>query len=102
VIVDGEAVTTCASPASSFVGRRITTVEGIGGSGALDPLQQALVDEGAAQCGYCMPGIVVSLRALLDRDPYATEDDVLEALCGHLCRCGAHPRILRAVARLTA
>jgi nicotinate dehydrogenase subunit A len=101
VIVDGEAVTSCATPVEAFAGKRITTVEGIGAPGALDPLQQALVDEHAAQCGYCIPGIVVALRALLDRTPRPGEAEVREALAGHLCRCGAHPRILRAVRRLT-
>ena len=102
VIVDGEAVTSCATPVEAFVGRPITTVEGIGRPDALDPLQQAFVDEHAAQCGYCIPGIIVGLRALLDRTPVPTDDEVRSALVGHLCRCGTHPRILRAVRRLTA
>ena len=100
VIVDGVAVTSCATPVESFVGRQITTVEGIGTPGALDPVQQALVDEHAAQCGYCIPGIVVGLRALLDRTPKPSEGEIRDALAGHLCRCGSHARILRAVRRL--
>ena len=77
----------------------MTTVEGIGRPGSLDPVQQALVDEGAAQCGYCIPGMVVALRALLDRTPQPASQEVLRALDGHLCRCGTHPRILRAARR---
>lgn len=100
VIVDGEAVTSCATPVERFAGTSITTVEGIGTPAALDPLQQALVEEHAAQCGYCIPGIVVALRALLDRAPNASDEQVRAALAGHLCRCGTHPRILRAVRRL--
>lgn len=100
VIVDGEAVTSCATPVEGFVGKSITTVEGIGTPDALDALQQALVEEHAAQCGYCIPGIVVGLRALLDRTPNPSDEQVRAALAGHLCRCGTHPRILRAVRRL--
>jgi nicotinate dehydrogenase subunit A len=100
VIVDGKAVTSCATAVEAFVGKQITTVEGIGLPDALDPLQQALVDETAAQCGYCIPGIVVALRALLDQNARPSESEVRGALAGHLCRCGTHPRILRAVRRL--
>lgn len=99
VLVDGEAVTSCASPVEQFLGRAIRTVEGIGTPDALDPIQQALVDEHAAQCGYCIPGIVVALRALLDRTPKPSDAEVRAALAGHLCRCGTHPRILRAIRR---
>src|SRR5262249_53968310 len=98
VLVDGEAVTSCTTPVGSLAGLQITTVEGLSGDG-LDPLQQAFVDEQAAQCGYCIPGIVVALRALLDRSPKPAPTPVREALAGHLCRCGSHPRILRAVER---
>lgn len=102
VIVDGVAVTSCATPAEAFVGRAITTVEGIGTPDNLDPLQQAMIDEHAVQCGYCIPGIVVALRALLDRTPNPPQEEVREALARHLCRCGSHARILRAVERLIA
>lgn len=100
VIVDGESVTSCATPVGTFVGKRIKTVEGIGTRDALDPLQRALVDEHAAQCGYCIPGIVVALWALLETTQRPTDEQVRDALAGHLCRCGTHPRILRAVRRL--
>jgi nicotinate dehydrogenase subunit A len=97
VLVDGESVQSCVAPVESFVGRRITTAEGIGAPGRLDPLQQAFLDEQAAQCGYCIPGIVVAARALLDQVPHASDDQIRAALAPHLCRCGSHAPILRAV-----
>ncbi|MEN3284796.1 MAG: nicotinate dehydrogenase subunit [Solirubrobacteraceae bacterium] len=99
VLVDGEAVASCHAPVASFVGRAITTLEGIGTPASPDPLQEAFVAEGAAQCGYCIPGILVAARALLDRVPRPSDAEIRSALDGHLCRCGTHPRILRAVRR---
>jgi nicotinate dehydrogenase subunit A len=99
VLVDGEPVPSCQAPVESFVGRAITTLEGIGTPASPDPLQSAFVAEGAAQCGYCIPGIVVAARALLDRVPQPSDADIRGALDGHLCRCGSHPQILRAVRR---
>jgi nicotinate dehydrogenase subunit A len=75
------------------------TPEGIGQAGAAHAVQQAFVDEQAAQCGYCIPGMVVAAVALLDRTPSPSGDEIREALAGHLCRCGTHPRIVRAVER---
>jgi nicotinate dehydrogenase subunit A len=97
VIVDGESVPSCATAVEAFVGKRITTLEGIGTPGSLDPLQQAFIDETAAQCGYCTAGIIVSARALLDHTPAPTDAQIRQALAPHLCRCGSHPRVLRAV-----
>jgi len=102
VLVDGESVQSCVAPVESFVGRRITTTEGIGAPGRLDPLQQAFVHEQAAQCGYCIPGIVVAARALLDQAPHPSDDQIRAALAPHLCRCGSHARILRAVRKAAA
>ena len=99
VIVDGEAVPSCVEPVASFAGRDITTPEGIGTPEAPHTIQRAFIDEQAAQCGYCIPGIVATIKALLDRNPTPTDDEVKQALAGHLCRCGTHPRILRAVRR---
>jgi nicotinate dehydrogenase subunit A len=99
VLCDGKAVLSCAAPVESFVGRRITTVEGIAQSGALDPLQRAFVAEQAAQCGYCVPGIVIAAKALLDQVAEPTDSQIRAALASHLCRCGTHPRMLRAVRR---
>jgi nicotinate dehydrogenase subunit A len=97
VLVDGEALPSCRAPVESFVGRRITTLEGLATGGRLDPLQRAFVDEQAAQCGYCIPGIIMAAKALLDRQPEPTDAEIRAALADHLCRCGAHARIIKAV-----
>lgn len=97
VIVDGESVPSCVEPVGSFTGKEITTLEGIGAPGRLSPLQQAFVDEQAGQCGYCIPGILVAATALLARTPRPTVEEIRSALSPHLCRCGSHPRILRAM-----
>jgi nicotinate dehydrogenase subunit A len=99
VIVDGEAVFSCREPVEAFVGRRITTLEGIGTSEDLHPLQRAFVEEQAAQCGYCIPGILVAAKALLDRNPRPTDAEIRDALAANLCRCGSHARIIKAVTR---
>ena len=100
VIVDGdEVVPTCAAGVDAFAGRAITTLEGIGGAGDLHPVQQAFLDEEAAQCGYCIPGMIVGAVALLRRNPDPSDDEIRAALEPHLCRCGSQPRILRAVRR---
>jgi len=99
VIVDRQAVRSCAVPAASVAGKSVTTIEGVGSAERPDPVQAAFVAEQAAQCGYCTPGMVMSARALLLRTPHPTVDQIKEALAGNLCRCGAHTRILRAVQR---
>jgi nicotinate dehydrogenase subunit A len=99
VLVDGRAVPSCATPVGAFVGRPITTLEGIGTPERLHPLQQAFLEEQAAQCGYCVPGLIVGAKALLDRVPRPSEDEIRAALAPHLCRCGAHARIVKAVRR---
>jgi nicotinate dehydrogenase subunit A len=99
VIVDGEAVPSCRAPVESFVGRRITTLEGLGTVDTLDPLQRAFIEEQAAQCGYCIPGIIMAARALLDREPDPTDSEIRAALAVHLCRCGTHTRIMKAIKR---
>ena len=97
VIVDGKAVQSCDVPASAVAGKAITTIEGIGTSDAPHPLQTAFIREQAAQCGYCVSGIIMSAKALLDSQPAPSETELREALAGNLCRCGTHTRILRAV-----
>jgi nicotinate dehydrogenase subunit A len=97
VLVDGEPVTSCATAAEAFVGKAITTLEGIGTPDRLHPLQEAFLEEEAAQCGYCIPGVIVSAKALLDRTPRPSDDEIRAALAPHLCRCGSQPRIVRAV-----
>ena len=102
VLCGGRAVLSCATPVATFAGREITTIEGLAANGELDVVQRAFVAEQAAQCGYCVPGIVLAAKALLDEKPAPSESEVRTALSKHLCRCGAHPRILRAIRRAAA
>jgi nicotinate dehydrogenase subunit A len=102
VLVDGEAVPSCARAVEAFAGRQITTLEGLGGPGRLHPLQQAFLDEQAGQCGYCIPGMIVAAAALLARTPHPSDQQIREALDANLCRCGSYPRILKAVRRAAA
>ena len=97
VIVDGTAVQSCDVPVSAVVGKQITTIEGIGGRDSPHPLQQAFIREQAAQCGYCITGIIMTAKALLDAKPAPSDAELREALSGNLCRCGTHTRILRAI-----
>jgi nicotinate dehydrogenase subunit A len=99
VIVDGDAVRTCQLPVAKAVGRKITTIEGLGTPDKPHPLQAAFVAEQAAQCGYCVAGMVMTGAAALARNPGLTRDDAKQALAGNLCRCGTHERILRAMVR---
>ena len=99
VIVDGVARMSCRMPVSSAADSEITTLEGIGTREAPHPLQRAFIAENAAQCGYCTSGILMAAKALLDRKPRPSEAEVRRALADNLCRCGAHNRVLRAVAR---
>lgn len=101
VHLDGEAVFSCMVSVGEVAGREVTTLEGLGSANALHPLQQAFVDEQAAQCGYCIPGIIMTVAALLEKDPHPDDDAIRTALEGALCRCGAHDRILRAIRRVT-
>jgi nicotinate dehydrogenase subunit A len=102
VHVDGAAVRSCVVPAASVQGRAVTTIEGLGTLERPDPLQASFIREQAAQCGYCTAGIVMTARALLDRNPKPSEADVRQALAGNLCRCGSHARVLRAIMRVAA
>jgi len=99
VLVDGDPVRACATPVSGVSGRSVTTLEGLRENGKPSRLQQAFIDEQAAQCGYCASGMIMQAQALLDRNPQPTENDVRTALNGNLCRCGSHNRIVRAVLR---
>ena len=100
VLVDGAAVRSCQMPISTVGRRAVTTVEGLGTPERLHPLQQAFVDTQAAQCGYCISGMVMSAKALLDRNPRPTDAEIRQALTGNLCRCCAHLEILAAVTRV--
>jgi len=97
VIVDGEAIHACVVPVSRMAGRKITTIEGLGTPDKPHPLQVAFIAEQAAQCGYCVTGMVMTGAALLARKPAITREDAQRALAGNLCRCGTHERILRAM-----
>lgn len=102
VLVDGEPAYACTREVGTVAGRAVTTIEGLGTPTNPHPLQRAFLDEQAGQCGYCLSGIVVSAKALLDRNPNPSRADIVAALDKHLCRCGAHLRILRAVERAAA
>ncbi len=102
VLIDGEPAYSCTREVGTLAGRTITTVEGLSRNGTLHPLQQALLDEQAGQCGYCLAGIVISAAALLKRNPKPSRADIVAALDPHLCRCGIHNRIIRAVQRAGA
>lgn len=97
VIVDGAAIRSCITPVGDVSGREVTTIEGLGTVDHPHPLQKAFIKLQAAQCGYCINGMVMSAKALLDQSPHASNAEVREALAGNLCRCGTHIRILRAI-----
>ncbi|HET9662685.1 MAG TPA: (2Fe-2S)-binding protein [Burkholderiales bacterium] len=99
VIVDGKAVQSCDVPVSAVAGKSVTTIEGIGREGELHPLQRAFIQEQAAQCGYCVSGIIMTAKALLDVNPRPSDAEIKAALVRNLCRCGTHQRILRAIRR---
>ena len=102
VLVDGQPTYACTRELGTVAGRKVTTIEGLGTQAAPHPLQQAFLDEQAGQCGYCLSGIIVSAKALLDRNPKPTRAEIAKALDGNICRCGTHQRILRAVERAAA
>jgi nicotinate dehydrogenase subunit A len=102
VLIDGEPAYSCTRAIESVTGKSVTTVEGLSANGALHPLQQAFLDEQAGQCGYCLSGILMSAAALLKRNPQPSRSEIAAALDRHLCRCGMHNRVLRAVARAGA
>ena len=102
VVIDNRAVCSCLVLAASAVGREIATVEGLNPDGSLTDVQQAFVDEGAVQCGFCTPGLVVAVHGLLDRSPRPSELEVKEALSGNICRCTGYGRIFAAVVRVIA
>nr|WP_315597628.1 2Fe-2S iron-sulfur cluster-binding protein [uncultured Cupriavidus sp.] len=99
VLIDGVAARSCIVPTGAAVGRAVTTLEGLGSQADPDPVQQAFIDEQAAQCGYCLNGMIMSTKALLAVNPDPSEAEIREALRFNLCRCGTHVEILRAVQR---
>ncbi len=99
VIIDGDAVRSCVVPVSKVGNRAVTTLEGLGTTKKPHPVQQAFIDEQAAQCGYCVNGMIMTTTAFLGRNKNPSEADIKRALAGNLCRCGTHVRIARAVKR---
>jgi len=97
VLLDGMPVNSCLVMAPKVEGRKVETVEGLGTRDSLHPLQQAFIDHGAVQCGFCTPGILMSSKALLDRNPTPTREEVQDAITGHLCRCTGYHQIIEAV-----
>ncbi len=102
VMLDGQAVFSCLTPIALLPGRQVRTVEGLGTAAAPGPVQRAFIEEQAAQCGYCIAGMVMRAQALLEANPAPTDLQIREAMAPSLCRCGAHMRILRAVRRAAA
>lgn len=102
VVMDGNAIRSCVTPVSAVGGSKITTLEGLGTIEKPHPLQKAFIEEQAAQCGYCINGMIMAAKALLDRKPHPSRDDIKQALDGNLCRCGTHMRIVRAIERAGA
>ncbi len=99
VLVDGKPTPSCLTPVSSVAGKRVVTIEGLEHRGELHPVQQAFLDEGALQCGYCTPGMILTAAALLERNPRPSEAEIVDGMNANLCRCCGYPRILAAVRR---
>ena len=99
VLIDGIAARACVIPIEGCAGHEVTTLEGLGSRAHPDPVQAAFIAENAAQCGYCLNGMIISTKALLSRTPHPTESEIREALRHNLCRCGAHVEIMRAAMR---
>lgn len=97
VLVEGEPVNSCMMLAVEADGKHITTIEGLAKDGKLDIVQQMIIEKGGVQCGFCTPGMLISARALLNRNPHPTEEEIVEALVGNLCRCTGYSRIIESV-----
>jgi len=101
VLVDGQSTPACVTPAEDIAGKAVTTIEGLAKSGHLHPLQEAFLEVGAMQCGYCTPGMIISGVALLEKSPNPTESEIVHFMDRNICRCGTYPRIIAAI-RLAA
>lgn len=97
VILEGKAVNSCLTLAVQANGKEITTIEGVGGEGDLDPIQQAFIDKGAVQCGYCTPGMILTAKSLLDKNPEPTEEEIRQGISGNICRCTGYHNIVSAI-----
>jgi aerobic-type carbon monoxide dehydrogenase small subunit (CoxS/CutS family) len=99
VLIDSRPTRSCLTPASAATGAKITTIEGLEHNGVLSPVQQAFLDEGALQCGYCTSGMIMAATGLLRDTPHPTEEQIIQRMNGNICRCGTYPRILDAIKR---
>jgi nicotinate dehydrogenase subunit A len=99
VILDGETIRSCVTPVTAAQNRSVTTLEGLGNLAHPHPLQAAFIREQAGQCAYCINGMIMTAKVLLDKNPHPSEEQIKQALDGHLCRCGSHLRIIRAIQR---
>ena len=97
VIINGNSVLSCITLAKDCVGKKITTIEGLAKDDELHPIQQAFLDQGAVQCGFCMPGMIIATKTLLDKNPKPTEEEIQIGLDGNICRCAGYPQIIKAV-----
>lgn len=97
VILDGKAVNSCLTLALQANGKEITTIEGVGGENGLDPVQQAFIDKGAVQCGYCTPGMILTAKSLLDKNPKPSEEEIRQGISGNICRCTGYHNIVSAI-----
>ena len=102
VLIDGQPANSCLVLVGEVEGKEITTIESLSQQGKLHPLQQAFIDEGAVQCGFCTPGVILSAKALLDSNPHPEEDEVRHAIAGNLCRCTGYDKIVRAILKVAA
>ena len=102
VLLDGRPATSCLTPVERAAGKNVTTIEGLSTDGKLHFVQQAFIDEGAMQCGYCIPGMILRTTVLLESNPSPTDEQIVEGLNGNLCRCCGYPRIVAAVKRAAA
>ncbi len=98
VLVDGVATRSCSVPVKSVAGKKVTTIEGLAREGHLHPLQEAFMEHDALQCGFCTPGMILAAYSFLRTHPEPTREEIIEGMDGNLCRCGAHPRIVDAIA----
>jgi len=98
VIVDGKAVNSCIYPAGKITGKKVITIEGLSSGDQLHPLQEAFIEQGAVQCGYCTPGMIISAKAMLDSNPHPSEEEIRRGISGNLCRCTGYAKIIKAIA----
>lgn len=102
VLIDGQPTRSCITQVSKVAGKRITTIEGLEQNGRLAPIQSAFIEAGAMQCGYCIPGMIMSAAGLLKKNPHPNEQEIFRAMEGNICRCGTYPRIVAAILRVGA